>query len=238
MADFLALCQRVRQECGVAGTGPASVTGQTGMMQKIVNWTMRSWVDIQSSKPYWKFLRATAVKNLVVGQQDYDLSSDWALTFVDKFDAQGAFIYLTTVANQSQLEWKMYPEFRALYTSGFEDGRPTQITEINGDSVRFNRVPDLIYTVTLDYWMTPEQLVNNTDVPAIPEHYHDVIVWKAVQKFAGAEGAEELMRFARSEYSGIYTQLVLDQMETPPKLKPYPVATGRTNWSGTDTWGS
>lgn len=238
MSTFLQLCQRVRQECGVAGAGPTTVTGQTGMYGKIVDWTARAWVDIQASRPYWKFLRATYTGTLTIAQQDYLIVTDLGLSALDKIDPDGTFIYETSVADQTSLTWKPYQEFRALYKTGFGDGRPTMITEIPGDKFRFNRLPLAAYTVSIDYWMTPELLAANGDAPACPEHFHDIIVWKAVQLFCGNEGASELRSHASSMYGPMFVQLMLDQMETPMARRSFPLATGRKSYSDTSGWGS
>lgn len=237
MSTFLALAQRLRQEAGVAGTGPASVLNQTGMYAKLVDWTARAWVDIQASKPFWKFLRNYVQKTLVVGQQDYNVSADWSLTSVDKWDQEGAFIYKDSISNQNQLTWLPYPKFRAENSHGFGSGRPRTLTDRQGNVVRFDRVPDYAYVVTLDYWMTPELLAANTDTPSMPEHFHDAIVWKALMYYSASEGAPELYQTAARHYNLIYTQLVLDQMETPGKVQVYPLATGRSIAHDTDFWG-
>jgi hypothetical protein len=236
MSNFLTLCQRVREDCGVQGSGPASVLNQTGMYAKIVKWTARAWVDIQAARPYWKFLRNQYVGPLVIGTRTYSIKNDLLLTTVDKFDPMGAMLYKTSVADQVPLTWRSYPEFRSMYTSGFTAGRPTALTEQQADTIAFNRTPDYAYTLTLDYWMTPELLVNNSDVPAAPEQYHDIISWKAVMMFAAVEGATELLAFAKNQYDKMFTQLVLDQTDAPTKRKDYPIATGRTTVSGSELW--
>lgn len=238
MSNFLQLCQRLREEAGVAGSGPTAVTSQSGMYLKLVNWTARAWVDIQASKPYWKFLRTTYSGALVAGTRDYSIVNDLALISLDKIDPNGISIYLTNADDRSDIELASYPDFRRRYPRVAVSARPKVVTEIPGGTLRFESTPDEAYTLNLDYWMTPELLAANGDVPALPEQFHDLIVWRALKMFAGAEGAPELFNYAQSMYGPMYIQLALDQTETPTAVKSFPIATGRLNGSDTRSWGS
>lgn len=230
MTDFVTLCQRVRQECGMAGDGPTTTIGQTNMLKKVVDRTQRAWIDIQASKPYWKFLRTTLSYPLVVAQQSYVVSTatptGFGLTSVDKWDQQTAFIYKTSTSDETPLKWISYQDFRKRFRT-YPSGRPDTLCEGPGGTVLFNKTPDYAYTITLGYWQTPEKLVNPTDVPALPEQYCDVIVWKSMMMFSGTEMAPDLMQYARMMYSAAYTQLVLDQCDVPSQVKHFPLAAGR-----------
>ena len=225
MSTFLQLCQRVRQECGVAGDGPSTVLNQVGVLKKIVDRTARAWVDIQSSRPYWKFMRNQTTFLTVVGQRTYNVVTDLGISTLDKFDRQNTYLYLTSTEDEKMLEWVPYDKFRTQYRT-YPSERPTVITEGPGRNLQFNTTPDEIYTVTYDYWMTPELLAANTDVPSIPEHFQDVIVWRAVMMFAGNEGATDLFAYAKQMYTPMLMQLVLDQGDLPPKTSAYPLAQG------------
>ncbi len=44
--NFLSLCQRLRSEARIPGTGPSSVTGQTGELAKIVEWITTAYAVV------------------------------------------------------------------------------------------------------------------------------------------------------------------------------------------------
>lgn len=228
MSTYVQLCQRLRQEAGVAGTGPSTVASQTGMYQKLVNWVQRAWIDIQGSAPYWRFLRNQYTGTLTIGTRTYNVVTDLLLNYVDKWDPEGAWIYRTSDADISQIEWLTYPEFRRQFPGGWGTGRPQIVAEWQGDNLVFDKIPDYAYTIRFDYWMTPEKLTNDSDVPAAPEHYHDIIVWRALMMYAASEGAPELLQYARAMYSPMLIQLKLDQLDAPPARKSYPLAQGRS----------
>lgn len=226
--NFLEICQRVRQECGIAGEGPSSTIGMAGILKKVVDRTARAWVDIQVSKPYWKFLRNRLTDfPLIIGQREYTMltaqPAGFGTQYIDKFDEANSYIYTTSTADESRLSWIPYREFRARYRT-YPDGRPTRIyTGLNG-TVGFDRTPDAAYVINLDYWETPELLVNPNEIPACPEQYHDMIIWKSVMTFAGAEMATDLFAFAATQYGPLYKQLVLDQCEVPAFTRNFPLA--------------
>ena len=69
--NFLQLVNRTRVECGV--TGPALATAQnlTGEAARIASWVTSAWIDIQTSKEDWLFMRSTVTFNSVTHQQFY-----------------------------------------------------------------------------------------------------------------------------------------------------------------------
>jgi hypothetical protein len=233
MPTFLQLCKQVRQECGVAGDGPTTVLNQTGVMKKIVDRTAQAWVDIQASRPYWKFMRNQFEFETVVDQREYPLApsiADGGLNqqSVDKFDRKNTYLYLTSTADEKALTWMPYDHFRNRYRT-YPPGRPTVITEQPGRVLAFNSTPDAIYTVTCDYWMTPEFLAEDDDVPGMPEHFHNCLVWRSVMMFAGNETASDLFSWAKSQYTPQRLALDLDQGDMPQNAMNYPIARGERN---------
>ena len=162
----------------------------------------------------------------MVGTRTYNLSSDWGTTAVDSFDPKGAFIYTTSEADQTRLTWYQYPDFRRNWNHSFATGRPNALCLAPGNLVSFNRIPEDANVVTLDYWMTPEELTAAGDIPSCPEQFHDVIVWKALQSFAGSEGFPDLFAYAKSQYKPMYMNLCLDQLDVPGEVRAYPLARG------------
>jgi hypothetical protein len=225
MSTFLQICQRVRQECGVAGDGPSSVTGQVGILKKIVDRTARAWTDIQTSRPYWKFRRAQKTAVTVVGQQSYTIETDFGFSDLDKFDRKNTYLYLTDGNDEKALRWMPYDKFRSTYRT-YPSGRPTVVTEGPGGTLMFDRTPDEIYTLTFDYWTLPQQLTDNADELDVPTQFDDVLVWKAVMMFAGNETASDLYAYAKTMYTPQYIQLVLDQGDMPESVAAYPIANG------------
>ena len=82
--NFLALCQRAAQECGVASgtaiqTALPTVVGATGSLGRIVNWVNDAWTDVQMAKDDWDWMRSSNLLGggvsfqTVAGQPNYPL---------------------------------------------------------------------------------------------------------------------------------------------------------------------
>ena len=63
--NFLELCQRVRQDAGVSGEGPTAVTGQSGILSRIVSWVKQANNEIQLKNKDWRFLWAQGEGNAI-----------------------------------------------------------------------------------------------------------------------------------------------------------------------------
>lgn len=220
----------------MGGAGPTNTVGQTSAMGVLVTRTAQAWIDIQKAKPNWKFLRATlSAYQLIIGQQSYTvataLPAGFGLTSIDKWDKDSCWIYTTTTADRSRLTYMPYSEFRNAFAS-YPAGKPRFFTEGPGGTILFDRTPDAAYYIELDHFQTPEKLVNATDIPALPEQFHDIIAWKSVMMFAGAEMATDLFAYANSMYKPMLLDLMIDQIDMPTAARSYAIAGARRSTSG------
>lgn len=71
MSTFLQLAQKLRQETTDSGTGPSTVTGQTGELARFVSWIADAWQEIQSEREDWLFARKSFTVNTVAADADY-----------------------------------------------------------------------------------------------------------------------------------------------------------------------
>ena len=67
--------------------------------------------------------------------------------------------------------------------------------------------------VTLDYYMGGQELAADGDIPEMPERFHDLIVYRAMEKYAYRESAGEVLARAKEEGRRILRQLELDQLD-------------------------
>ena len=143
--NFLSLCQRLRQECGVDGTGPVSVTGQTGEQKRLVDWIVQAWVEIQEERPDWLFLRKDFSFDTVASQQSYDVETDILLTDFASWKNNSFRLY-SAIADETFLRQYPYNLFRDTYlrsTLLTTYSRPANIT-IAPDKALV--LQDLLYT--------------------------------------------------------------------------------------------
>lgn len=224
---FLELCQRTRELAGISGTGPTAVTNQTGEYLRVVNWVRQSWIDIQNRHAHWDFLRDEFTFQTVVGQQAYTLAQMGAtdLREVSKTDTARCYLTATGIGDEQYLvPWWDWHVFRDTYKYGLQtNARPVVFSiEPNTKSMHLGSIPDDIYTVTGIYYKRAVSLTAASDVPALPEQYHEIIVYRALSKYAGYEAAPEVKQEALENYSQLLSDLSDDQL--PKVMAEIPMA--------------
>lgn len=55
--NYLQLVNRARVECGVSGNALATTQNQTGENARFTSWVSTAYVDVQSAKDDWNFMR-------------------------------------------------------------------------------------------------------------------------------------------------------------------------------------
>jgi hypothetical protein len=218
--NFLALVNRARQECGVTGAALTDVTGLSGESQRFVDWVNAAWVDIQTSKEDWQFMRESFSFNTVTQQQFYTttdagVSATFGNWKRDSFRVSSVgqsfkdeqltnFMEYTTFRNLY-----MYANMRTTYT------RPVVVTIRPDDkALGFGAIPDQPYVITGEYYTTPIELTNKTDTPTIPDRFQLAIVYRAMMFYAGYESAPEVYDRGEYEFKRLMNRLLIDQLPT------------------------
>ena len=202
MSTFLELCEKLREECGIAGTIP-SVIGQTGMHARLIGYIQKANRKIQSRKINWKFLWNEWSTTLSSGE----LTPPDGLAMFD----QGSFWVDAGTSDAFPLRYLDYRTWRDMARQQFIDvGQPVCVTVKPNGKVGISPPPDSTYvssTLTADYWRQPVELVSNNQVSVIPTHLHQIIVAQA--KMYWAEYAQDSGRYdaAFVEHEDLYRDL-------------------------------
>lgn len=211
MSSFLQLCQALREEAGISGTGPASVVNQTGEMRRIVNWINRAYVAIQTLDPTWNFMRPAFAFQTIADTAEY-LPSAVNITDHGTWKTDSLRCY-NTAAGPNDEQWLVYyewDEFRDLFVFGGmrnSKGRPISFSVKPDQSLVFYPVPDGEYTIVGERRRQAAPMANNGDVPVLPADLHDIIMWRALMYYAVYESAPELHAEGQSEYSRMLREL-------------------------------
>tara|TARA_A100001388_G_scaffold82140_1_gene59194 strand:+ start:3504 stop:4127 length:624 start_codon:yes stop_codon:yes gene_type:complete len=196
--NFLDLCQRLVQETGIADEGPATVTGQTGDMGRIVNWINDAWLKIQSIRADWNWAWSTGTSTLT------------AATNTVTLPATVETIKRVSIG-QGFLQALDYNDFADNYRV-IQNGDPSVYSIKPDGTLCFSSKPTENKTVSYESYATPVALVNNTDVPAMPERYHILIVYEALRCYAQFDEAPELEKRAFLYYEEMLADLERDQL--------------------------
>lgn len=221
--NFLELTQRLSQECGITGTGPTSTVGQTGEARRLVNWIDSAWVEIQGLHNNWNWMRKKFAWETVAGTGDYLPSAitntltglpmtDMRYWYKDTFRAQKKSIGIQD--EQWLVEWEYYV-FRNTYRFNVQvNGRPVVFAENpQGKALMLGQIPDDVYIITGEYQKRATHFTSDTSEPDIPEEYHLLIVFKAMQSYGLYESAGEVIARGEKQYQALLTQLEHEQLQ-------------------------
>lgn len=216
---FLELCQRTRSECGIAGNAsgntPVTVVGQIGELLRVVNWVQDAYEDIQLRHRDWQFMRYAFSLPLSVGTSTYAKSlisspglDDW---YVKTFR-----LYLTSagVTDETWLiyrDWNYFQDQRLFGSSRAATGRPIEFSVRPDKGLEFWPVPDDAYTVTGDYNRDVHVLTGDTDTPLF-DKFEKVIVWDAVERYAGWTEEPSLFAKAQKEKNRLVNKMEIDYL--------------------------
>lgn len=234
MSTNLQLCNELAQEAGVSGAAASisAVTGQTGQALRLVNWISRSYTEIQRRHNHWRWLRSRWTVPTVAGTDTYAYGSctDSRLTGVITrfarwlpFDDGGAAnikIYLTS-SGVSGERWMVnipWDYFQSIYKRGTQNnGVPVHIAIDPQNQLVVGPKPDAIYTLSGEYMMSAQVLAANGDTPEMPSDFHDLIVYRAMEKYGRFYAAGEVLARGEREGGRLMRQLEMDQL-TPISL--------------------
>ena len=220
--NFLLLCQRLRQEAGLTGSGPTTTVGQTGISKQVVDWINSAYIDVLSQHSNWQFMQESFSFETVASQREYSVA-ETGLTDLEKWkvDDYGSFrVYLTSsgVANEQYMYPILWDDYRQMYLYGATrtaEGLPSYFSIQPDNGINFYLVPDAAYTITGEYFKTPTELSGNTDIPIIPTQFHMIIVWRALMFYAGFDAANEKYAMGKNEYNKLLMRLEIDRL---PKM--------------------
>lgn len=220
MATFLSLCQDAGTESGLISyqNKPQTVVGALGKWAEIVAFTRQAWSDIQRARQDWEFLRGEFSHALTIGKMDYapaelGIATRFARFAIDlPVDGFRPMRVVETSEDDSQDLYQISPEvWSQAYGRGSQQpNRPSEYA-LRGGKLYVGPKPNKVYTLNGFYWKAPQVLSLDGDVPDFPEHFHDLIKWRAEMKVAGKDGAFTDRTVAQAEYSAMYRQLVNEQ---------------------------
>ena len=190
---FLELCQAVVDEVGLSGS-ILSVNNQRGDFSRIVRFVRSATQQLEGRWINWRFLRRTYRFDTSVGINRYSAPDTLR---VRQWDHERIFVddLIIRVCYEDSY-------IRDPFTEDF-DGYPLMIVVEANNDLRLVGRPDQAYTVDADYFEQPTLLMNNEDVPAIPEQFQRVIVADAMRRYANYDEAPELYQQAIEELYGV-----------------------------------
>lgn len=212
--NFVDLTEKLRYECGVSGTPLTTVQNLNGELLRLRNWIRDAWQELQQEREDWRFMKVPFSFVTVAGTQRYPLSVVAAQNSsidIDKYKQDSFSIDPPTDtgidARQQEVPLGVmaYSHFRNMYIVGYPVAdstrwqKPMCVAIDDDKSLCFGPAPDLVYTIRGECWINPQILSADTDIPIMPAKYHNVIVYRAMAKYAGYESANDVRVRAANE---------------------------------------
>lgn len=214
---YLELCVRLREEAGITGSGPTSVTDQAGQLLRVVNWVQQAWVEIQLMRPNWLFMHKEFTFPTIAEQRDY-MAANVSITDLKLWD-QNSFMYYETAlgtTDQKPIAFLPYKVWRSNFRVGMENitsDHPVYITVLPNNTIRFEPKPDKIYTIEGDYKRSSQVFAADADEPTnFPDDFHMLIVWQALKSYGFYENAPEVLEEAEVNFDNLLYRLEIEQL--------------------------
>lgn len=217
--NLLQLCKKVASDSGTVAGVPSFTTtaGATGRVAQVVGWVQDAWRDIQNERTDWEWMRKTFSHALTIGQREYS-AADLGLTDLGKFlpdtpeqrvmslydPAQGQ-------AQESHIQHVQWAYYRQTYDFGAHDPQQPSVWAMKGSKLWVGPTPDKAYILRGEYRRSPQELVNDGDIPEMPEAFHNLIVGEAIRLMARSDEAFQVIVERTENYMRLRNPLVLDQ---------------------------
>ena len=208
--NFLQLCQEVNTYMGFQGS-VTSVASVTGYQLRLIQEVKKSWIDIQTERPDWDFLRKVVDFNVTAGTEEYSLETIFGTADHDF----GVWETESILYNYNPLKYINYDTFLTYDSSGNTGSTPDYYTiHPRTKSLIFNPL-DTTYEINAGYFQTPQILTLDTDVPVVLPKHHWIILYKAAMGLSTFVGNATLYQDASFNYSKAWGNLMRD--ENPAK---------------------
>lgn len=200
---FLELCQRAARECRIEGSGPSAVTGQVGILAKLVNWVAEADFETCSRYQDWDFMTVTDWDaNTVIGTAAVAAPTD-----IGTWDRESFYLDYDQ-STYSRLTAMDYREWRDTLRQGVKTNQRPSIAVIKPDgSLILEPPPDAVYSLTAEYQAEPARLAADDDESRIPAMFEMVIVHRARMFHATDRGDAVGLASAEVDYNDLLMQM-------------------------------
>jgi len=216
--NLLQLVNQTRVECGVSGPALTTAQGQVGESGRMVSWTQQAWIDLQTSKEDWLFLREPFTFNLVANQFQYTATqaglTDFGNWKRDSFRASSVGQDYKDEQLLNYMEWTTYRNLYRYANMRNTTARPVVVSITPEKDLAFGSKPDQAYVIDGEYYTQPVTLSADADEPIIPARFQMAIVYRAMMYYAGYEAAPEVLSRGDFEYRRLYSRMEIDQLPT------------------------
>lgn len=235
MSTFLEIVNLARSEAGLAGADLVTLqSGLTLESQRFKTWVQREWIALQTRHEAWQFKRLSREFDTVANQASYTAqqakaTDDGLVTGVSilgnwKCDSFRISTAGASYADETIFLYMPWDNYRNLYQYGptrAERSKPVVFSVDPQKNLWCGNVPNGAYTVSYEFYRTPQTLSADADVPIMPARFHDLLAYRALRAYGIFTSAPEVIGRADDRIAELDTALCNDQlpiMELGPPL--------------------
>jgi hypothetical protein len=204
-----------------------------------VNWIKNAWIKIQTKHANWRWMRhqfyhttASGTSTIIIANNNvYDgdvggAISRFARCWPDIYNLPAIRILLLSadVGTERWLNVLPWEDFVDLYMKGKTPSTnieyPQHISVSPRNHLHLGPTPDDAYYVRGYFQLSPQVLAADSDEPEMPEHFHELIVWEAMRRYARFVAAPEVWADAKNEAASLMRALEVDQLPEPKFAPP------------------
>lgn len=213
---FVELVDRVRMEGGVSGGKIATVQGDLrGETARLKAWVQDSWRDIQTERQNWKFL---------FRESSHPIPQYTSVIYPPEFEARTVAQWDPCTARigpvghgrhrSNPLVVENYFDMRDwMQTHPGQRSMPSRMSiHPRTEAIHLSPAADKEYEFFYDYWRIPQELNEDDETPIMPDRFHMLIVWWALERYGGYEVAQDVVTRAQRHASGLMSALIHDQL--------------------------
>lgn len=183
--NFKEIVQKVNLHTGLQGT--VNTVDATNYQEYLAEAVRASWVDLQNLREDWKFMWHELEFTTVAGTHEYTESSILAGQGITTYSISKwkKDEFLKDGALMTEVDWIWYQ----VNKDDFESKESTYFVnkEYPAQSLIIPS-PDGGATIRTAFYRTPQILQSNTDIPILPEEFHYLLVWNALEDVAAYLG--------------------------------------------------
>lgn len=193
--NFLELCQKVNLISGIQGsiTDTNVASGIQGILVEAVR---NGWLTIQNHRKDWTFMLDNVEWSTVADQEVYTPAE----VFASHSDGENLGHYVKGRMMYEYTPLRYIHPYSYPLIDNTSTGPPDWYTIESSDNRIWMNTPNDSYVLTNYYWKQPQVLTASTDIPDLPDQYHDILIYKGIELFAIHIGNSELYQTYSKEY--------------------------------------
>lgn len=207
----LDLVKRLSRESGVNQAGPSTTLNQTGEYLRLVDWVDTAYNNVQTTHSTWNFLRKNFTLPLSAGVSQYacSLISDFGEWIEDNFT-----LYLNTSDEQfvEYIPWELFRVWYLIGTQRTQTGRPSIFSIMPDETLIFFPIPDDSYSVSGEYYRTPDKMTVDASSPIFPERFHLAVLWRALMLYGAYSQEPDKYSVGQNEYKVVIREMEKSQL--------------------------